>query len=384
MARSVAIAGAGFSGAVIANRLASEGFKVHVFEPRDHIGGNCYTQRDPETQIMIHKYGPHIFHTDNREVWEFVNRFADFHPYTNRVKAVSGGRVYSLPINLHTINQFYGKCLDPKDAYRLIEEESDQSITAPVTFEDQALRYIGRKLYEAFFYGYTKKQWGCEPSELPASILKRLPVRFDYNDNYFSHDYQGIPVDGYTPIFEALLDHSNISVFLGQSLPGNHAKEYCHTFYSGPLDAYFDYRFGELGYRSLRFDESRCEGDYQGCAVMNYCDAQVPYTRITEHKHFAPWESHGDTVVYHEYSFTCGRGDIPFYPVRLVGDKLLLEKYVGLGKGMQRVTFVGRLGTYRYLDMDKTIEEALFVADKFLHCSRGAASMPAFPVSPYG
>jgi len=382
MAGTIAIAGAGFSGAVIANQLANEGFMVHVFETRDHIGGNCYTQRDPDTRIMLHKYGPHIFHTDNKEVWDFVNRYAEFRPYTNRVKAVSGGQVYSLPINLHTINQFYGRCLDPQAARRLIEEESDQSITAPVTFEEQALRYIGEKLYKAFFYGYTKKQWGCEPSELPASILKRLPVRFDYNDNYFSHCYQGIPSNGYTPIFEALLDHSNISVYLGQALPDNHLKEYYHTFYSGPLDAYFDYRFGELGYRSLRFEEHSYEGNYQGCAVMNYCDADIPYTRITEHKYFAPWESHGDTVVYREYSFTCGRMDIPFYPVRLVGDKLLLEKYVGLGKDVEGVTFVGRLGTYRYLDMDKTIEEALFVADQFLGCVRGGARMKTFPVSP--
>jgi len=382
MAKNIAIAGAGFSGAIIANRLANEGFTVNVFETRDHIGGNCYTLRDPDTRVMVHKYGPHIFHTDNREVWDFVNRFAHFQPYTNRVKAVSGGQVYSLPINLHTINQFYGGCLDPKTARRLIGEESDQGITAPVTFEDQALRYIGKKLYEAFFYGYTKKQWGCEPSELPASILKRLPVRFDYNDNYFSHTYQGIPADGYTPVFEALLDHNNISVFLGQALPDNHLEEYAHTFYSGPLDAYFDYRFGELGYRSLRFEESRHEGDFQGCAVMNYCDAHVPYTRITEHKYFAPWESHGDTIVYHEYSFTCSRGDIPFYPVRLVGDRLLLEKYVGLGERVEGVTFIGRLGTYRYLDMDKTIEEALFVAERFLACARGGASMPVFPFSP--
>lgn len=384
MTKKIAIAGAGFSGAVIANRLASEGFVVDVYEARDHVGGNCYTARDTDTGVMVHTYGPHIFHTDNRAVWDFVKRYAQFEPYTNRVKAVAGGQVYSLPVNLHTINQFYGTCLDPQAARRLIEEESDQDIVSPVSFEEQALRYIGERLYKAFFYGYTKKQWGCEPSDLPASILKRLPVRFDYNDNYFSHAWQGIPRHGYTPIFEALLDHPNIQLFLGEKLPDDHIQAYSHTFYSGPLDAYFDYRFGDLGYRSLRFEESRHEGDYQGCAVMNYCDADIPYTRITEHKYFAPWETHDKSLVYHEYSFSAGRGDIPFYPVRLLGDKLLLEKYVQLGQAEKGVTFIGRLGTYRYLDMDKTVEEALLVADRFLECAGQGSIMPAFPVSPVG
>ncbi len=380
----VAVAGAGFSGAVIANALAKAGFRVDVFEERSHIGGNCYTCRDSETNVLVHKYGPHIFHTNREDVWEFVNGLAGFRPYVNRVKAVSQNRVYSLPINLHTINQLYDTCLDPAGAKALIESESDRSITDPQTFEEQALRFVGPRLYKAFLYGYTRKQWGCEPGELPASILKRLPVRFNYDDNYFSHPFQGMPEEGYTPIFEALLDHPNITLHLGVALPGDHLRGYQQTFYSGALDAYFDYSCGDLGYRSLRFEEIRGEGDFQGCAVINYCDYDIPYTRITEHKYFAPWEEHDRTIVFREYSFAATRSDIPFYPVRLAADKVKLQKYMQLAQQTAGVTFVGRLGTYRYLDMDQTIHEALRAAEEFIECRRSGSDMPAFVVSPLG
>jgi len=380
----VAVAGAGFSGAVIAHKLAQAGFRVDVFEKRDHIGGNCFTYRDSETNVMVHQYGPHIFHTNREDVWKFVNELSVFRPYINRVKAVSQNRVYSLPVNLHTINQIYDTCLNPAEAKALIESEADHTITDPQTFEEQALRFVGPRLYKAFLYGYTRKQWGCEPSELPASILKRLPVRFNYDDNYFSHPFQGMPEEGYTPVFEVLLSHPGITLHLGETLPKDHRRCYAQTFYSGALDEYFEYQCGDLGYRSLRFEMARGDGDYQGCAVMNYCDFDIPYTRVTEHKHFAPWEAHEKTVTFTEYSFAAGRSDTPFYPVRLAADKIKLAKYMELAQQTEKVTFVGRLGTYRYLDMDQTIHEASLAADKFIACHRLGEAMPAFVISPLG
>ena len=265
------LVGAGFSNAVIARELAEKGYKTVVID-------NCHSERDAETNVMVHVYGPHIFHTDNERVWTYVNNFGEFMPFVNRVKTISQGAVYSLPINLHTINQFFGKTCSPKEAKALIEAQADLSITDPQTFEEQAMRFVGKDLYKAFFYGYTKKQWGVEPKELPASILKRLPVRFNYDDNY-------------------------------------------------------------------------------------YGDEEVPYTRISEHKHFAPWEQHEKTICYREFSRLCGENDIPYYPIRLVKDKALLQQYVEKANKETQVTFVGRLGTYRYLDMDVTIKEALETAD---------------------
>jgi UDP-galactopyranose mutase len=226
----ICIIGAGWSGAVIAHELAGAGFHCDVFDERRHVGGNCHTERDAETGVMAHVYGPHIFHTNNERVWSYVRRFDEFMPFTNRVKAVAAGRVFSLPINLLTINQFFGKVLSPVDARRFLESLADQSIENPRTFEQQALRFLGRELYEAFFAGYTRKQWGVDPCELPASILKRLPVRFDYNDSYYESRFQGIPANGYTSIVEKLLDHKNIRVFLNfKVLPADSAG-YMHTF----------------------------------------------------------------------------------------------------------------------------------------------------------
>lgn len=362
----IAIVGAGLSGAVIARELAEQGHSVSVFESRDHIAGNCHTERDGDTGVMVHVYGPHIFHTDDREVWDYVNRFERFMPYQNRVKTTSRGRVYSLPINLLTINQFFGTTLRPDEARDFIAERADTSIVEPVTFEEQALRFVGPELYDAFFKGYTQKQWGCSPTELPASILKRLPVRFNYDDNYFFHTYQGMPENGYTAMIGKILDHASISVTLSTPFERNRKSDYRHTFYSGPLDAYFDHEFGRLGYRTLDFERFTYQGDYQGCAVMNYGDVDVPYTRITEHKHFSPWETHEGSVCYREFSRECGPNDIPYYPIRLVKEKEQLAAYEALAKAESDVTFVGRLGTYRYLDMDVTIREALDTARAFL------------------
>ncbi|MFM8907672.1 MAG: UDP-galactopyranose mutase, partial [Actinomycetota bacterium] len=241
---------------------------------------------------------------------------------------------------------------------------------------------VGRELYEAFFAGYTRKQWGVDPRELPASILARLPLRFTDDDSYFSHPYQGIPEHGYTPIVEAMLDHPNITVHLSTRMPRVRLAEFEHTFWSGPIDAYFDFEHGRLAYRTLDFEPEVVAGDHQGCPVVNYCDASVPYTRITEHKHFAPWESHDQSVIYREYSRLCEPNDTPYYPVRLVEEKAQLLEYVQLARKETGVTFLGRLGTYRYLDMDVTIHEALNVADAAKAAIAVGRVIPAFVVDP--
>jgi UDP-galactopyranose mutase len=370
--------GAGLSCAIIANRLADAGHSVLIFESRNHIAGNCYTERDEETGVMVHTYGPHIFHTDDKEVWDFVNDLTEFKPYTNRVKTTSQGSVYSLPINLHTINQYFGKTFNPTEAKAFIESIADTSIVDPQSFEEQAMRFVGKDFYEAFFKGYTLKQWGIHPSKLPASILKRLPVRFNYDDNYFAHKYQGMPVNGYNEIVEKLLDHENIEVRLNTKFERSMAEEFDHVIFSGPLDSYFDYELGRLGYRTLDFKTERHSGDYQGTAVMNYGDESVPYTRITEHKHFSPWEQHDDTLIYKEYSRLCEGDDIPYYPINLTDEKELLTKYVALANNTPNVSFVGRLGTYKYLDMDVTIRKALDAAEIAVNSLNEGKTLPAF------
>lgn len=381
--KRIAVAGAGLSGAVIAHELALTGeYEIEVFEARNHVAGNCHAVRDSETGIMIHKYGPHIFHTSNERVWKYIQQFDEFMPFTNRVKAITQGRVYTLPVNLLTINQFFGKTFSPAQAQAFLESQADTTIVEPKTFEEQALRFVGRELYEAFFKGYTMKQWGMHPSELPASILKRLPVRFNYDDNYYASNFQGMPRNGYTYVVERMLDHPAISVHLNTPLSRDMAGGYSHLFYSGPIDGWFGYSEGRLGYRTLDFAEERHHGDYQGNAVINYGDIEVPWTRISEHKHFAPWESHEPTVIFKEYSRLCEEGDTPYYPIRLVNEKAQLARYIERAQAERSVTFVGRLGTYRYLDMHVTIAEALDVVEKYLAATTTGEAMPAFVVDP--
>jgi UDP-galactopyranose mutase len=382
MTERIGVAGAGLSGAVIGRTLAEAGYRVTVTETRDHVAGNCHTRRDPETGVLVHVYGPHIFHTDDAGVWDYVQRFATFRPYRNRVKSTVGGQVFSLPVNLHTINQFYGRTFRPDEARAFLATQADATITDPQNFEEQALSMIGRPLYEAFFRGYTQKQWGCAPTELPAAILKRLPVRFSYDDDYFFHKYQGMPEQGYTALVERILDHPGIDVHLDTVLDPARAGQCDHLFWSGPLDGFYGHRLGRLGYRTLDFQTFRHQGDWQGCAVMNYGDADVPWTRITEHKHFSPWESHEGSVLYREVPGACGPGDIPYYPIRLVQEKALLGDYAALAAAERNVTFVGRLGTYRYLDMDVTIREALDVARGFLAARAARRPVPAFAAAP--
>lgn len=382
--KKIAIVGAGFSGAVIANELAKGDYDIEVFDARSHVAGNCHTERDAETEVMVHAYGPHIFHTSNEKVWNYIRQFDEFMPFVNRVKAITKGRVFSLPINLLTINQFYGKTFNPREAEAFIAAQGDQTIESPQTFEEQALRFVGRDLYEAFFKGYTVKQWGMHPSELPASILKRLPVRFNYDDNYYASTFQGMPKHGYTYIVEKMLDHPNVKLHLNSKFERSMAGDYDHVFYSGPVDAWFGYREGRLGYRTLDFAPERHQGDYQGNPVVNYCDEEVPWTRISEHKHFSPWEHHEGTIVFKEYSRYCEENDTPYYPIRMAKEKTQLKQYIDLASGERNITFVGRLGTYRYLDMHVTIAEALDVAERFLSTRAAGESMPAFVVNPLG
>lgn len=363
---SFAVAGAGFSGAVVARELAEAGHRVTVFEPRDHVAGNCYTERDGDSGVMVHRYGPHIFHTADERVWAYVNRFGEMVPYNHRVRTTVGGRVFLLPVNLLTINQLFGTAMGPAEARAFIAEQADASIGEPANFEEQALKSVGRRIYETFLEAYTRKQWGVDPEELPASVLSRLPVRFSYDDSYFAHPYQAIPRDGYTPIVEAILDHPGIDVRLSAAFDPGSTSGFDHVVWTGPLDAWFGYRYGRLGYRTLDFEEFTVDGDFQGCPVMNYGDAGVPYTRITEFQHFAAWEHHERSVCFREFARSAEPGDTPYYPVRLARDQAVVQRYQAAAAQQHRVTFLGRLGTYRYLDMDQTIAGALSAADRLL------------------
>ncbi|MGH2649080.1 MAG: UDP-galactopyranose/dTDP-fucopyranose mutase family protein [Ginsengibacter sp.] len=376
------IVGAGFSGSVLAYRLSGliDNCVIDIWEEKPHIAGNCFTQRDDETGIMVHRYGPHIFNTDKKEIWDFVNGFIHLQPYAHRVKAIYNGQVYSLPINLHTINQFFSKTFSPAEAKKMLELQADKNIRDPKNFEEQALKFIGHDLYKAFFYGYTKKQWGCEPTELPSAILKRLPVRFNYDDSYYNNPLVGIPKEGYTPFVEQMINKKNINLELKKKfLPGANYSSYDHIFFTGPLDAFFNYKFGRLGYRSVTFEPFYSNGDYQGTAVMNYCDEAAPHTRITEHKHFAPWENHEKTICFKEYSKETTENDIPFYPKRLAADKELLNLYRIEAEKLQNVSFLGRLATYRYMDMHHVIGEALNFAEKFKDTYTKGSKRPVFP-----
>jgi UDP-galactopyranose mutase len=374
------IIGSGFSGCVLASELVKHlPCTVDIWDERSHIGGNCHSTRDAETGIMVHRYGPHIFNTDKREIWDYVNSFVEFRPYVHRVKANSKGNIYPLPVNLQTINQFFGKTFNPTEARAFLATLGDASITDPQNFEEQALHFIGKDLYQAFFYGYTKKQWGCEPTALPASILKRIPVRFNYDDNYHTNTFTGIPVDGYTAVMEKMIDHPAIAVTLNKKFhPSMDTSGYDHVFYTGPIDAYFNHQHGKLGYRTVTFEQFYADGDYQGLSQMNYCDEAVPYTRITEHKHFTPWEQHDKTICFKEFSKETTETDIPYYPKRLQVDKDLLLQYRADAEQLSGVSFLGRLATYRYMDMHHVIGEALGFADNFVQAWQAQQPLPVF------
>jgi UDP-galactopyranose mutase len=361
------IVGAGFSGAVLARALAMHGdARIVVIDSRDHVAGNCHTRRDDATGIMVHQYGPHIFHTDRRDIWEYVNSFGEFRPFVNRVKASIDKGVFSMPINLHTINQFFNKRLGPDEAQTFLRSMGDSSIAEPANFEEQAIKFIGHDLYEAFFKNYTIKQWGCHPTQLPASILKRLPVRFSYNDNYYNSQYQGIPAEGYTTIVQNILSHPAIEVRTGLDYHPAMRDEFDHLFYTGPIDAFYGHSLGRLGYRTVFWERQEGNGDMQGNAVINYPGLSEAHTRTHEHKHFTPWETHEKSLVFSEFSKETSQDDIPYYPKHLEADKELAMKYADLAIQDRGVSFLGRLATYRYLDMHHVISESLEFSSRFL------------------
>ncbi len=381
MSHHFLIIGSGLAGSVLARELADQlNCQIEIWEEKDHLAGNCYTSEDEETGIMVHHYGPHIFNTDKKEIWDYFNRFSLLMPYIHHVRAIHNGVTYSFPINLSTINRFFNQSLTSKSAKELIDALGDHTIVHPANFEEQAIRFLGKDLYHAFFYGYTKKQWGCEPGLLPASVLKRIPVRFNNDDNYHLHPYTGIPVHGYTSFVEKLIDHPSIHLTKNRKFfPEMETTNFDHVFYTGPLDAYFHFEFGRLGYRTLQFETERHEGDFQEVPQVNYCDEVIPWTRITEHKHLAPWQHFDRTIISKEYSKESGNNDIPFYPKRLEADKALLAMYRTKAKGLQGISFLGRLGTYRYLDMQHVIGESIEFAKTVGSMIREHKNFPVFP-----
>ena len=370
----LAVVGSGFFGLTVAERCATDlGLRVLILERRSHIGGNAYSEPEPETGIEIHRYGAHLFHTSNARVWEYVNRFTTFTGYQHRVFSVYKGRVYPLPINLATICEYFGSVMSPDEARALIAEQSAEVPTGQAAnLEEQAISLIGRPLYEAFFRGYTSKQWQTDPTKLPAEIVTRLPVRYTFNNRYFSDTFEGLPADGYTAWLERMADHKNIEVRLGTDFAGLRGSLLGNVpvVYTGPLDAYFGYAAGDLGWRTLDFDvEVLPTGDFQGTPVMNYADEDVPFTRIHEFRHFHPerdWYPKDKTVIMREYSRLAGRGDEPYYPINTATDRARLLSYREMAEREPGVFFGGRLGTYKYLDMHMAIGSALSMYDNHI------------------
>ena len=372
LTKDVLVIGAGFAGSVVARELAQAGYGVTVIEKRDHLGGNCHSAQDDTTGVTVHTYGPHIFNTNDREVWEYVGQFCTLMPFINRVKAVNSHGVFSFPINLHTINQFFHTNLNPEQARDLIDSRRNKRITEPQNLEEQALSVVGAELYEAFIRDYTVKQWGRSPLEIPASFLSRMPVRFNYDDNYYLTKLQGIPQNGYTEIFERMLSHPNIRVELGVDFLAMRDAEQAakYIFFTGPIDSFFAHRLGRLSYRTVEFERQYGLGDLQGNAIINHTDMTHRFTRTHEHKHFTPWRRFERSVLITEYSKETGPEDTPFYPVRTFADKVLLDQYQSEAALLKKVTFLGRLGTYKYLTMDGTIRQALDVAHEWLERNR--------------
>ncbi|MGP6204407.1 UDP-galactopyranose mutase [Microbacterium sp. F2] len=366
------VVGSGFFGLTIAERAAAAGREVTVIDRRSHIGGNAFSEAEPSTGIEVHRYGAHLFHTSNATVWEYVNRFTAFTSYVHRVYTNHNGVVYPLPINLGTINQFFGAAYSPGEARALITAQTGEfDVKIARNLEERAIGLIGRPLYEAFIRDYTAKQWQTDPTELPAEVISRLPVRYTYDNRYFNDTWEGLPVDGYTAWLERMADHPNIEVkldtdFFDASQPLNKAATVGQVpiVYTGPVDRYFDYSAGELSWRTLDFEEQILEvQDFQGTAVMNYADADVPFTRIHEFKHFHPERADryptDRTVIMREFSRFATRADEPYYPVNTPEDRAGLLTYRDLQKGEAGVHFGGRLGTYQYLDMHMAIGSAL-------------------------
>lgn len=380
------VVGSGLFGLTIAEQAASRwGLRVAIVERRSHLGGNAYSEIDPETGIEVHKYGAHLFHTSNERVWEYVNRFTDFTNYVHRVYTHHNGIVYPMPINLGTINQFFNAAYSPAEAKALIAEQAGELAgTDPQNLNDKGISLIGRPLYEAFIKHYTAKQWQTPPEELPASIISRLPVRYTYDNRYFNDKYEGLPVDGYAAWLERMAAHPNIEVHLntdffesGHEYSRENVLGQIPVVYTGPVDRYFDYAEGDLSWRTIDLEEEVLPiEDFQGCSVMNYPDADVPFTRIHEFRHFHPERDYTKdaTVIMREFSRFANKGDEPYYPVNTAVDREKLLAYRDLAKGEDNVLFGGRLGTYKYLDMHMAIASALSMFDNKIrpHFTDGA------------
>jgi UDP-galactopyranose mutase len=372
------VVGAGFFGLTVAERCAAElGLRVVVIDRRNHIGGNAYSEDEPTTGIEVHRYGAHLFHTSNERVWDYATGFTQFTDYTHHVYTTFRGEVFPMPINLGTINQYFRAALGPAQARALVSEQAAHVAGGGVAnLEEKAISLIGRPLYEAFIRGYTAKQWQTDPRDLPAEIISRLPVRYTYDNRYFSDTHEGLPVDGYTAWLERMADHPGIDVrldtdFFDTSQPLHRAAcvGQVPVVYTGPLDAYFGNAEGELSWRTLDFEqEVLLTGDFQGTSVMNYADEDVPYTRIHEFRHFHPEREYPDdrTVIMREYSRFAGPGDEPYYPVNTPQDRARVRAYRDLAAAEAGVLFGGRLGTYQYLDMHMAIGSALSLVDNRL------------------
>jgi len=372
------IVGSGFFGLTVAQRCAEElGLKVLVLERRSHIGGNAYSEPEPETGIEVHRYGAHLFHTSNERVWAHANRFTSFTGYEHKVYSTYRGEVFPLPINLGTINQFFRAAHGPAAARALVAELAGEIETSSAqNLEEKAISLIGRPLYEAFIKDYTAKQWQTDPRELPAEVISRLPVRYTYDNRYFNDTHEGLPTNGYTAWLENLADHPGITVQLdtdfldaSQPLSKQAVVGQAPVLYTGPVDEYFDNVEGELTWRTLDFEQEVLPiGDFQGTPVMNYAGDEVPYTRIHEFRHFHPERDYptDKTVIMREYSRFAGKGDEPYYPVNTAADRERLLAYRDLARGEEGVLFGGRLGTYKYLDMHMAIGAALSLVDNKL------------------
>lgn len=359
------VVGAGLYGAVFAYEAKKRGKEVLVIDRRDHKGGNIYCEN--VNGINVHKYGAHIFHTSNKKVWEYVNQFAEFNRYTNSPVANYKGELYNLPFNMNTFNKMWGVITPQEAAAKIEEQRKEAGITEPKNLEEQAISLVGKDIYEKLIKGYTQKQWGRKCTELPSFIIKRLPVRLTFDNNYFNDLYQGIPMGGYNVIIDKMLD--GIEVELGTDYLSNKDKYENiadKIIFTGPIDEFYDYCFGPLEYRSVRFEtEELPVENYQGNAVINYTDAETPYTRIIEHKHFE-FGTQPTTVISKEYSAEWKVGDEPYYPVNNDKNAALYQKYLDKSKEENKVIFGGRLGEYKYYDMDKVIESALNFVEKEL------------------
>lgn len=361
------VVGSGLYGSTFAYEAVKRGNRVKVIERRNHIGGNIYTEKIED--INVHKYGAHIFHTSNKKIWKYVNQFAEFNRYTNSPIANYKGEIYNLPFNMNTFNKLWGT-VTPKEAREKIEQQKMKvQIGQPTNLEEQAISLIGTDIYEKLIKGYTEKQWGRKATELPAFIIKRLPVRFNYDNNYFNDTYQGIPIGGYTQIIEKMLDSEWIDVETGVDFfdkKEEYLKEFPKIIFTGMIDRFFNYQFGTLEYRSLTFETSILDQDnYQGNAVVNYTDAETPYTRVIEHKHFE-FGNQPKTIITKEYPMTWNKGDEPYYPMNNTKNNELYKKYQKLAEDTTNVIFGGRLGMYKYYDMHQVIAAALSLADKEL------------------